>query len=186
MIQERWNRSRTYPGRESGSTSSTAKGKYASSVSSCIDNLLELLENPSRGEPLEEKTPENLPLPDSSLLSLICRQSKSIKAKKFSEHVIQFRHSALLCFVRCTKWLSNTSWSKYLTSWTCTISNEYLRPLFSTKVYLENPITLWYYESMFQDKYTPKIFMYLLIYTMLFYGQRFSSLTRSFQNVKCL
>lgn len=34
-----------------------------------MDNLLELLEKPCLGEPLEEKTPENLP--DSSLVSLI-------------------------------------------------------------------------------------------------------------------
>jgi hypothetical protein len=80
-INNKDGRVQTYPGRESGvSTSSTAKGKSKSSVSSCIDNLLELLENPSRGEPLEEKTPENLP--DSSLLSLIliCISAKKMHA----------------------------------------------------------------------------------------------------------
>jgi hypothetical protein len=63
-----------------------------------MDNLLELLEKPSRGEPLEEKTPENLP--DSSLLSLICTYiSRKVKINKLSENVIhsKFRQSALLC-----------------------------------------------------------------------------------------
>jgi hypothetical protein len=53
------------------STSSTSKGheKSLSSKSSWKDNLLELLENPIRGEPLEDNNPENRP--ESSLLSLI-------------------------------------------------------------------------------------------------------------------
>jgi hypothetical protein len=98
MINQRRSRSRTYPGRESGSTSSTAKGKSASSVSSCMDNLLELLEKPSCGEPLEEKTPEDLP--DSSLLSLICTYiPRKVKTNKFTENVShsKFRQSVLLC-----------------------------------------------------------------------------------------
>jgi len=50
------------------STSSTIKGKSKSSKSSWKDNLLELLENPMRGELLEDSTPEKRP--ESSLLSL--------------------------------------------------------------------------------------------------------------------
>lgn len=52
------------------STSSTIKGpeKSKSSKSSWKDNLLELLENPMRGESLEDSKPEKRP--ESSLLSL--------------------------------------------------------------------------------------------------------------------
>ena len=51
------------------STSSTSKGpeKSQSSKSSWKDNLLEHLEKPIRGEPLEDSNPENRP--ESSLLS---------------------------------------------------------------------------------------------------------------------
>jgi len=52
------------------STSSTSKGhekSSSSSKSSWKDNLLELLEKPTRGEPLEDNNPENRP--ESSLLS---------------------------------------------------------------------------------------------------------------------
>jgi len=57
-------------GESNVSTSSTIKGheKSQSSKSSWKDNLLELLETPTRGEPLEDSTPEKRP--DSSLLSL--------------------------------------------------------------------------------------------------------------------
>ena len=59
-----------------------------------MDNLLELLEKPSRGEPLEEKTPENLP--DSSLLSLVCTYiPRKVKTNKLSENVNTFQIQAI-------------------------------------------------------------------------------------------
>jgi len=59
-----------------------------------MDNLLELLEKPSRGDPLEEKTPENLP--DSSLLSLTCTYiPRKVKTNKLSENVNTFQIQAI-------------------------------------------------------------------------------------------
>lgn len=57
-------------GESAESTSSTINGqeKSPSSKSSWKDNLLELLEKPTRGEPLDESNPENRP--ESSLASL--------------------------------------------------------------------------------------------------------------------
>ena len=53
------------------STSSKSKGheQSGSSKSSAEENLLGLLENPNLGEPLEDRSPENLP--ESYLLSFV-------------------------------------------------------------------------------------------------------------------